>query len=93
MSHSLLATRGLTVRYGATTALHGVDFDVRAGEVHAVVGENGAGKSTLLRVIAGVARPTAGALRLHAGTRLAWVPQETVAAAGSQRRRVDLPWA
>jgi ABC-type sugar transport system ATPase subunit len=78
MGHSLLATRGLTVRYGATTALHAVDLDVRAAEVHAVVGENGAGKSTLLRVGAGVAGPTAGTLRLREGTRLAWVPQETV---------------
>ena len=78
MSHSLLATRSLTVRYGATTALHGVDLDVRAGEVHAVVGENGAGKSTLLRAIAGVVGPTAGGLRLRDGARLAWVPQETV---------------
>ena len=66
------------MRYGATTALHGVDVDVRNGEVHAVVGENGAGKSTLLRVSAGVERPTAGVRELRAGTRLAWVPQETV---------------
>jgi len=77
MSHSLLATRSLTVRYGATTALHGVDLEVCAGEVHALVGENGAGKSTLLRVIAGAVRPTAGAVHLRAGARVAWVPQET----------------
>ena len=77
MNDSLVATHGLTVRYGATTALHGVDVDVRAGEVHAVVGENGAGKSTLLRVSAAVEQPTSGMLRWRAGTRLAWVPQET----------------
>ena len=66
------------MRYGATTALNGVDLHIRAGEVHAVVGENGAGKSTLLRAVAGVVRPTAGRVTLGAATRLAWVPQETV---------------
>jgi len=74
----LLATHGLTVRYGATTALDAVDVDIRAGEVHAVVGENGAGKSTLLRAIAGTVQPTAGAIRIDARNRLAWVPQETL---------------
>ena len=71
-----LAIRDLTVRYGATTALDGVDLDLRAGEVHAVVGENGAGKSTLLRAIAGVVRPSAGHIMPAAG--VAWVPQETL---------------
>jgi ribose transport system ATP-binding protein len=66
------------VRYGATTVLRDVDFDIRAGEVHAVVGENGAGKSTLLRSIAGVTPPAAGSLHRQPGVRVAWVPQETV---------------
>ncbi len=70
--------RGIVVRYGATTALQGVDLQIRAGEVHAVVGENGAGKSTLLRVLAGVVRPAAGAIERRAGTRIAWVPQEVL---------------
>jgi ribose transport system ATP-binding protein len=78
MSPALLTTRGLAVRYGVTTALHGVDLDIRGGEVHAVVGENGAGKSTLLQVIAGAVPPTAGAVQVRAGARVAWVPQETI---------------
>ena len=69
-----VAVRNLSVRYGATTALDGVDLDVYAGEVHAVVGENGAGKSTLLRVLAGGVPPTAGTVTSPAS--VAWVPQE-----------------
>ena len=78
MRGSLLSAHRVVVRYGATRALDGVDLDVHAGEVHAVVGENGAGKSTLLRAVAGVVRPTAGQVTLAATARLAWVPQETV---------------
>jgi rhamnose transport system ATP-binding protein len=75
---ALLDVSGVVVRYGATTALRGVDLDIHAGEVHAVVGENGAGKSTLLRVIAGATRPAAGLCQARDGARLAWVPQETL---------------
>jgi len=73
---TLLTVGNLAVHYGATTALDGVDIEVRTGDVHAVVGENGAGKSTLLRAIAGTLRPTAGDIRSRPGVRLAWVPQE-----------------
>ncbi len=60
----LLELRGVTRRYPGVTALDRVDLSVRAGEVHALVGENGAGKSTLLRVMAGAISPDAGELRL-----------------------------
>ena len=73
---SLCSATGLTVRFGGTTALDAVDFDLAPGEVHALVGENGAGKSTLLRAIAGALRPDAGTLSLAPGVRVAWVPQE-----------------
>jgi branched-chain amino acid transport system ATP-binding protein len=50
----MLATRGLRVRYGAIAAVRGVDLDVKAGEIVALLGANGAGKSTIARAIAGL---------------------------------------
>ncbi|WP_227711159.1 sugar ABC transporter ATP-binding protein [Novosphingobium ovatum] len=60
----LMRAAGVVKRYGAVTALHGVDFDLMPGEVHVLIGENGAGKSTLMRILAGIESPTEGALYL-----------------------------
>jgi ABC-type sugar transport system ATPase subunit len=58
----LLVAAGITKRFPGVLALDSVDFTIRAGQVHALVGENGAGKSTLLKIIAGADRPDAGTL-------------------------------
>jgi ABC-2 type transport system ATP-binding protein len=52
--------RGLVKRYGALTALGGVDLDIRAGEIFGLLGPNGAGKTTLISIVAGLARATEG---------------------------------
>ena len=57
---SALSARGLEKRYGATTALAGVDVDVAEGELVGLLGPNGAGKSTLVKIACGLVRPTRG---------------------------------
>jgi len=56
----VLRLEGIVKTFPGVRALDGVDFDVRPGEVHALMGENGAGKSTLMKVLAGVYQPDAG---------------------------------
>jgi len=60
----LLEVRGLAKSFGALRALQDVDFTLRAGEIHALLGENGAGKSTLIKVVTGVFARDGGIVRL-----------------------------
>jgi len=59
-----LEVRGLVKEFPGVKALKGVDFDVRAGEVHCLLGPNGAGKSTLIKCVSGVVEPSGGEIFL-----------------------------
>jgi ABC-type branched-subunit amino acid transport system ATPase component len=68
---------GIVKAFPGVLANDHVDFDVRVGEIHALLGENGAGKSTLLKVIVGLERPTRGSVLLG-GTRIDGLPAHRV---------------
>jgi simple sugar transport system ATP-binding protein len=57
--------QGIIKRYGETLALDGVDFELRPGEIHALLGENGAGKSTLMHVLSGLTAPETGRIEVR----------------------------
>jgi simple sugar transport system ATP-binding protein len=61
----IFSAKGITKRFGAVTALRGVDLHLRRGEILGVVGDNGAGKSTLVKILTGYQAPTTGQLYLE----------------------------
>jgi branched-chain amino acid transport system ATP-binding protein len=77
----LLEVSGLVVRYGAVTAVRGVDLRVNEGEIVSIVGPNGAGKTSLISAIAGIVPPAAGSI-VFAGKSLAGIALEDVVAHG-----------
>ena len=60
----VLQAKGLVKRYGQVTALDGADFELRAGEILAVIGDNGAGKSSLIKCLSGATIPDEGEIQL-----------------------------
>ena len=65
-SHSnlIMQAKGIVKRYGQVTALDGTDFELRAGEIMAIIGDNGAGKSSLIKALSGATVPDEGELLL-----------------------------
>ena len=60
-----LRATGMRKHFGGIEVLHGVDLELRPGEVHALLGENGAGKSTIINMLSGRLSPDAGRLELN----------------------------
>jgi ABC-type sugar transport system ATPase subunit len=79
-----LRLRGIVKEFAGIRVLHGVDLDVTAGQVHALLGENGAGKSTLMKVAAGVLAPDGG------GMSVAGVPHRPRGPADARRAGVAM---
>ncbi|MGP0094433.1 MAG: sugar ABC transporter ATP-binding protein [Xanthobacteraceae bacterium] len=80
MTGKAASVSGVTKKFGSTTALDGVDFDVDYGEIHAIVGENGAGKSTLIKILGGVHHPDRGEIRIDGWPRRFASPRDAIAA-------------
>jgi len=80
-STPLLAVSGLVVRYGAVTAVRGIDLHADEGEIVSIVGPNGAGKSSLISAIAGIVTPAGGAITFG-GKSLGGIALEDVVAHG-----------
>lgn len=78
MSAPLVRMRGVRKRFGAVVALDGADFELRAGEVHGLLGENGAGKTTLMNVLAGLYRADEGEVEVEGRPLRIREPQDAV---------------
>ena len=81
---SSLSVHGLTVAYGRTEAVHGIDLAVDDGQVVCLIGANGAGKTTIMRGLSGLLRPRAGSIRLDGVDIVGWAPHR-IAAAGMRQ--------
>ena len=79
--NAVLQARGVTRSFGPIEVLHGVDFDLVPGQIHALIGENGAGKSTMMKILGGYLSPTRGELLLD-GQPVQFSDQRAAEAAG-----------
>jgi inositol transport system ATP-binding protein len=79
MPAPLLQVTGIAKRYPGVQALDDVSFDLRAGEIHGLLGENGAGKSTLLKILSGAETPDAGTIAIEGRHQVLTSPQDAQA--------------
>src|SRR5476649_4782 len=77
-----LILKGIGKRYPTVVANDGIDLTVRAGEIHALLGENGAGKSTLMKIVYGVTKPDAGIML--------WEENQVSVASPAEARRLGI---
>src|SRR5512135_1886240 len=80
----VLAARGIRKSFSGVEVLHGVDFTLRRGEVHGLVGQNGAGKSTLVKIIDGAYAADGGEIEVHD------VPFEDLGSRSANRRGIAM---
>lgn len=78
MTTATLKAEGLAKRYGGVQALNSVDFECKAGEVVALMGDNGAGKSTLIRILCGATKPDSGQIVIDGTVRIITKPQDAI---------------
>lgn len=79
MSDMILKMKGITKRFPGVVALDHVDFELKRGEMHALVGENGAGKSTLMKVLGGVYVPEEGEIEINGKKTVITKPLDSIA--------------
>ena len=84
MTEPILSVRGLTKRFGGLIAVNSVDFDLPAGELHAIIGPNGAGKTTFFNVVSGFLHPSAGTVRFD-GADVTGLPTHRISQLGMAR--------
>jgi len=75
----LLEMKNITKKFPGVTALKSIDFELRAGEVHILLGENGAGKSTLVKILSGAYEPTEGTIVINGKQYSKLTPSESIA--------------